>query len=81
MEYTEQQPLRAIYRPAGGWEAAEEEVEEEPERKAPSKLKAVAFWLTWSVISIPVLTVKGLLEGVRCWWDCLGAMVKELAGK
>ena len=80
MDYAEQQPLNAIYRPAGGWEAAEDEVEQ-PERKKPSKFKAVVFWLTWSVISIPFLTVKGLLEGVSAWWGCLRCLVEELTSR
>ena len=88
MDYAEQQPLRALYKPANGWvgelreEVKEEAVEvEEPERKKPSKIKAVVFWLFWSVISIPVLTVKGLLEGVSAWWGCLGCLVEELTSK
>lgn len=82
MDHAEQQPLRAIYRPANGWESVEEVAEvEEPERKKPSKFKACVFWLTWSVISIPVLTVKGFVEGVRCWWDCLGSLFRELTGR
>lgn len=85
MDYTEQQPLNYLAKPADGWagelrEEVEEEAAEveEPERKKPSKFKACVFWLFWSVISIPVLTIKGLLEGVRCWWECLGCLVGEL---
>ena len=87
MDYAEQQPLNYIPKPADGWagelkqEVEEEVAEVEPERKKPSRFKAVAFWLTWSVISIPVLTVKGLLEGVSAWWGCLRCLVEELTSR